>query len=1194
MVREISQKDFDLKEDLPNGTLKVVQFVTLLDLVSDGAEIEGFSTPSKNSISIPTGLLRPANAGDLQATDDEKEYIRLAQKDIFLNGRPIRSSAGIENIKNTSLAIRVGQQNQQVMTGIDEFRQNGNLTVSQDFVLNNKDKELNKKTGSISAPDPEKPPTAVIVTLTWPRLGQLDLETGTTNEGLGINFGEFQASDANYNNAVQIRIRLRSNNGSIFNNATVTDQIDGRSISQFSKDFRVEIPSDATATPSAVSTHFPITVEVLRDDVEFRENNNIGNNPFSSAGENRLEEGERRFTSFRFTGLQAVIKNDFENNNFPDTAYIGLRYSAEQFPNIPQRKYFIRGIKVKIPYDSNTGTGVTVDVGNTGGILYPANYSFSQLTTDKYWTSDPVWILYALLTENYGLGISDLKVDKASFYLASSYCATPVLGETKPRYSFNGVIKARKKAIDIIREIAGMIRGTLYYRNGSLKIAIDKPETVVSYLFTNANVIDGLFNYSGVDKDKKFNQINVAYFNNDIQDQDQISVKDQQLINNSAFGLNQLNIQSLYTTDKDQAKRFGRSILYTSNFETEIVTFECGIEAACILEPFQIIKIADRTKETIRASGRIKTVTSSTVLVVDDSTNTTVGTVGDVFSVIDKNGGVQERTIDAVSGSTITLSSALAPEPQAGTIWAVKTGNVQHRKYRVTNIKQKDNFVFSITAVIYDDNKYEFIDSETENILESGLDATTLLDELSSPEITQVEEQLVVVNSRAQSQIVLDFSHVNGARSYQVAYTTNGGDPIVNNVTSNQFIIKNNKDGNYKFFVRSVNALFQLSDSISTSELLAEGLSAKPSAVSNLRAEESGDNLILKFDRSTDLDVLFGGKIEVKYALVSDGTATLQDSNFLKEVEGNVDQITINDYQSGEYFLKFIDVAGNKSVTATSVVVNRTIASNNLLAAQIRENPSFSGSKVNLQYDNNIGGLKLSTVSGSSEISNEGAYTFANDIDLGALFRLHVEPHFKKSGFDTASQWDSYTDNMDDWPDIFTGSATVVDKSADLVFQVAKSQTATASTTFETFVNTDMIARTLSFKVLVQNQSTYENVDIEELGVNLIFRPRTERSIDNSSATNGVLTSSNSGATTVTFAKKFFLGTSEVGGGSNKFKPVVSININNMQDGDFFTIDSVSSENFVVSIKNDDTLFGGVGTFVQREFTYSAFGYGEG
>ena len=1225
MAREISNNDFILEEDLPTGFLKAVQFVTVLDLVSDGAEIEGFSTPSKNNISIPTSILRPSSNNTPEFTSAaERQYIELAQKDIFLNGRPVRSFDGSEIIKNTSLSIRVGKENQDIMTGVNEFRQNGVLTVSSDPVRNNKDPELYKKTGQINAGiDVNSTPRAVIVTLNWNSLRQIELETGVTNPGLNINFGEFKGNAANFFNAVQIRIRLRSNNGSVINN--VVFQMDGRSLSQFRKDYRVEIPVDIYKTATARNTHYPITVEVLRDDIEFRENSNTGNNPFDRKGKNRLEEGERRFTEFFFVGLQGVLPQIPTITEFKKTAYIGLRYSAEQFPNIPQRKYFIRGIKVKVPTGSNDGT-VPIDSEN-GRILYPTGYSFTSLNnTDgrKRWTSDPVWILYALLTEDYGLAIPDSKIDKASFYEASLYCSTPVLGQNTPRYSFNGVIKTRKRALDIIREVAGLIRATLYYRNGSLKIAIDKPETVVSYLFTNANVVDGLFNYSGVDKDKKFNQVNVSYFNNDIQEQDQVSVRNQELIDTVGIGLNQTNVRSLYTTDRQQALRFGRTILYTSNFESEIVSFECGIEAACILEPFQIIKIADRTKEAIRASGRIKTVTSSTVLVVDDSTNTNVGIVGDIFSVIDKNGGVQERTIDAVSGSTITLSSALVPEPQAGTIWAVKTGNVQHRKYRVTNIKQKDNFVFSITAIIYDDNKYEFID--TESSFGVGLAPTTLLDELPSPQITQVEEQLVLVNNRAQSQIVLDFAHVQGARSYQVSYTHNGGDPVVERIISNQFILKNNKAGTYNFFLKTLNTAFILSANTSTVVLEAEGLSAKPSAVTNLRAEQSGDNLILKFDRATDKDVLFGGFVDVKLALITDGTATLQDSNPEKRVDGNINEIVFNDFQSGEYFLKFIDVNGNESETATSVVVNRGISSNNLLAQQIRENPSFSGTKVNLEYDNNISGLKLSsavsidslsdfntlalpdgttfalldlvTGGGGSSIPSEGTYTFAaNDIDLGAVFRFHVEPHFKKSGFDTlgpSGLWDSHTDLMDDWPDIFTGSTTQVEKSADLIFQVAKSQTATASTSFETFDNTDIVARTLSFKVLVQNQSTYENVDIEELGVNLIFRPRTERSIDyqfnssdNVSVTNGVLTSFSSGSTTVTFAKKFFTGTTAVGGSTGKFKPIISININNMQSGDFFTIDSVSSTNFVVSIKNGSS-------FVIRQFTYSAFGYGEG
>ena len=72
-----------------------------------------------------------------------------------------------------------------------------------------------------------------------------------------------------------------------------------------------------------------------------------------------------------------------------------------------------------------------------------------------------------------------------------------------------------------------------------------------------------------------------------------------------------------------------------------------------------------------------------------------------------------------------------------------------------------------------------------------------------------------------------------------------------------------------------------------------------------------------------------------------------------------------------------------------------------------------------------------------------------------------------------------------------------------------------------------------------------------------------------------------------TFDKKFFTGTTAIGGSTTAFNPVVFININNMQTNDFFTIDSVSSTQFQVSIKNGSS-------FVSRSFTYSAFGYGEG
>ena len=1201
MAREISNLNFQLSEDLPDNFIKAVQFFTFLDLVSDGAEIEGFSTPSKSNLSIPNSLLNPSRANSPElVSDDERTYIQLAQQDIFLDGRAIRDSGGNENIPNTSLAIRTGSDNQQMMTGVNEFKSAGNLTAGK--VLNNGNAEANKITGTIDAGvNINSTPRAVIITLQWPSLRQLSADDGSSH-GLGINTGPFKGESGR----VEILLRMRDKNGN-----EITRQnhhLNAVSIGQYSRDYRMNIPFSVYQDSTAISNNYPLSIDVLRLDQEFRASG--GRHPFDDNGNNVYEEGQRRFTEFFFAGLQGVLPQITTITEFPKSAYIGLRYSAEQFPNIPQRQYFIRGIKVKIP------TGVTVDTANTGRIIYPSSYTFGILTTDKHWTTDPAWILYALLTQDYGLNISESKIDKASFYEVSAYCSD-FQNSGLPRFSFNGVFSQRKKALDVIKEVAGLMRATLYYKSGSIKIAIDKQESTTSYLFTNANVVDGVFNYSGNDKDKKFTQINVSYFNNEIQELDLVSVEEPTM--KAKLGTIQSNIRALYTTDREQAKRLGRSIIYTSLFESEIVTFDCGIEAAVMLEPFMIIKVADRLKETFRSSGRINSVTSSTVVVVDDSTNTTVGIAGDSFLIIDKDGGVQEKIIQSVSGSTVTLTNAINPLPQAGTIWATKTGNVQHRKFRVTNIKQKDNFIFTITAIKYDDTKYSYIDDQSSDFGE-GDSPSTLLDTLEAPEIQELKEELIVVNSRATSRIVLNFSNVSGAKKYQVSYRLDGAQPVVQNVFTTQFVLLNNQEGNYEFSVKSVNIAHQVSKTASQSSLLAEGLSAKPSAVANLRAEESGDDLILKFDRATDKDVLFGGKVNLKYSLISDGTATTQNANFLKEVDGNFNEITINDYQSGEYFLKFIDVAGNESETSTSVVVNRTITSDNLVAAQIRENTNnFAGSKVNLEYDSNINGLKLSsavsfdslsdfntlalsdgttfasldlvTGGGGTGIPSEGTYTFAaNDIDLGAAFRFHIEPHFKKSGFDTlgpSGLWDSHTDLMDDWPDIFTSGTTVVDKSADLVFQVAKSQTASASSTFETFDNTDIIARTLSFKVLVQNTSTYENVDIEELGVNIRFRPRTERSIDNSSATNGVLTSSSSGATTVTFDKKFFLGTSAVGGSTTAFKPVVFININNMQSGDFFTIDSVTSTQFVVSIKNGSS-------FVQRSFTYSAFGYGEG
>ena len=1240
MAREINAYRFlrdqmDLNEDLPDNYIRAVQFFTFLDLVCDGAEIEGFATPSANGVAIPDELFSPKPSDVANLTAAEKEYLELAEQDVFLNARPIRNAAGQKTIVNTSMAIRTGKDDQEVMGGIESLRRSETLTPGP--VLNNRDMEGNKVTGSVAAGQNNEvndTPTVILVTLSWDSLRQLHPFDGSS-QGLIVTEGPFKNEFAKHGiksfeaGAVHIQMRVLNKDGV----RIITfdpEPLAAISVGPYARDYQIPIPSSYRNTPEAIAANFPLEVQVLRKDIEFRSNDSLGRTPFANvvAGRetkrmNVYEEGSRRFTTFSFSRLQSMVPPDPEFARFPNSAYIGLRYSAEQFKTIPQRMYRIRGIKVKVPIGTNDGT---VPIDNvTGRILYPTPYSFEDLNNNtKRWTSDPAWILYALLTEDYGLQIDEDKIDKASFFEASKHCSTPITGEDTPRYSFNGVINQRRKALDLIKQIAGLMRATVYYRNGNIKIALDKAETTTDYLFTNANVVDGKFNYAGLDKDKKYTQVNVTYYNNDIQELDQISVSSNDLDPDfeTKYGINQSNIQALYTTDRKQAVRLGRSILFSNLLEGEIVSFDCGLEAAAMLEPFHIIKIADRLKERFRASGRVKTVTSGTVLVLDDSTNTTVGVTGDNFVIVDKDGGLQERTIQSVSGSTVTLSSALVPLPQAGTVWATKTGNIQHRKFRVSNIKQSSNFTFSITAIAYDDTKYTFIDRlDLGNGI--GRDPTTLLDELQPPPIIDIKEELIVVNGRPTSRIVLDFGYVDGAVKYQISYSQSGNGPFVSFQSNNQFIILDNPAGIYEFSLRSVNANGVLSVNASERNFTALGI-INPTVgdVQNLRAVESGKNLILTFDPSEDFDVLNGGLVRVKFIPNTTGGGLYDNATFVKDVDGSSTEIPIFDYENGEYLLKFIDVNGNESVNATQVVVNRVVSSDRLLALAIREDPAFAGTSdpgtVNMVKNNTLNALVLTSGTNFDSLTNfnnlttatetfatldlvtggiadSGTYVFdANDIDFGGAIRFTVEPHIVKSGFTTVTLWDDYTDPINTWPITnFTGGGDPTD-SADVTFKIAKSQTATASTSFETFTTTDMTARTLSFKIEVVNDSGYKNVKITELGVNIFVEPRTERSIDNSSATNGILTSSSSGPTTVTFATPFFAGSANVGGSTTAFKPVIGLNVNNMQDNDFYTIDSVTSTGFVVSIKNDPTLFGSAGDFVAREFTYSAFGYGSG
>ena len=119
-----------------------------------------------------------------------------------------------------------------------------------------------------------------------------------------------------------------------------------------------------------------------------------------------------------------------------------------------------------------------------------------------------------------------------------------------------------------------------------------------------------------------------------------------------------------------------------------------------------------------------------------------------------------------------------------------------------------------------------------------------------------------------------------------------------------------------------------------------------------------------------------------------------------------------------------------------------------------------------------------------------------------------------------------------------------------------------------------------------------QSIEIDQLGYTAELNSRTETSLGNAGASGGGIISSGTSQKSVTFTNSFFTGSTGTGVADNTVLPSVAITIENAQAGDFFTLSSITGSGFNIDVKNRDT--SGNETFVNREFKYSATGFGRG
>jgi len=406
------------------------------------------------------------------------------------------------------------------------------------------------------------------------------------------------------------------------------------------------------------------------------------------------------------TSSQTFVDNYVEivdtRFSYPNSAVVGIRIDSSLFNRIPPRAYWVAGIKIKIPsnYDSSTNTYVGV---------WDGTFKLES-------SSNPAWILYDLLTNTrYGLGkyIQSSQIDKASFYIAGRYCDELVdngFGGLEPRFAINTSITKPVPAYTLIRDLASVFRSSVFWAGAGVQLTQDAPGNPVM-LFNQANVSPEGFTYTGSARKDRHSVVVVTWNDPDNNFKSTPEyVDDPELV--LRYGLRQQDIVAFGCSSRAQARRVGKWILYTESSESDLITFDVGLDAARVL-PGEIIQIHDSMRAGRRMGGRAK---SSTLTSLVTDAPVELQTTGASVFILTEDGELVERPLLQQRGTFTTLTWATPlPSPAVpNAVWIVSEPNLKPILARVMSVTEKPDSKsgpwFTITAVEHNPLKYAAIE----------------------------------------------------------------------------------------------------------------------------------------------------------------------------------------------------------------------------------------------------------------------------------------------------------------------------------------------------------------------------------------------------------------------------------------------------------------------------------------------------
>jgi len=399
----------------------------------------------------------------------------------------------------------------------------------------------------------------------------------------------------------------------------------------------------------------------------------------------------------------------YKNLNYPGTALVGITLrNADQFGGqVPEILLKGKFLKVKVPNNYDPTSRV-----------YSGNWNLG-FNPVKQFTANIAWIIFYCLNDSKALNISEADIDKASFYELSQYADQMIddgFGGTIPRYTVGYQFVSRDNVPSFLANLLSICNANLGSNEfGQISIIFDHPNVQPSKLVTNANVIDGLFNYSSNDLEGRTTQVNVTY--NDWYTYGDTSTASVPGTTPTTFEQGLIDRYSLQPSDivlpgclhEAQAVRKARWALYTNCITTRFISFKVFLHGLTYRFG-EVIKVMDSENRQTMQHGVILSysyLTGTTTLVLDREF--TLSASAWTISFTGSDGvTLYNKTINETAGLFSSVSFTGQVDPFIGSV-IILNGPLEGKLYTVTGIQKEDDY-YVIAGIERDEGKFDYVD----------------------------------------------------------------------------------------------------------------------------------------------------------------------------------------------------------------------------------------------------------------------------------------------------------------------------------------------------------------------------------------------------------------------------------------------------------------------------------------------------